>query len=138
MLFWIKCLLAFYDTSIIIEPLIPLYLYHTAGLDFLECAGVMAALHLLSLVGTAYWTKLIENEYYPLVMALFSIMGIISYIALFILEGWMLLIYIVLNGLFYQPLQVLMDAVVIKILGDFRVLFYGKKCILMKHTILTF
>jgi hypothetical protein len=86
----------------------------------------MVALHLLSLVGTAYWTKLIANEYYPLVMALFSIVGIISFIALFILDGWMLLIYIVLNGLFYQPLQVLIDAVVIKILGDFRVLFYGK------------
>ncbi|KAG1463425.1 hypothetical protein G6F56_005284 [Rhizopus delemar] len=38
----------------------------------------------------------------------------------------LLLLCSIMNGLFYQPLGILINSAIIKILGDFRVLFYGK------------
>lgn len=136
MLYWLKLLVTAYAITNTIEAFIPLYLINQLQLAALPISLLIALVYILRLF-SGIWTFLVDHRthLYGLTIALLTTASIISSMLLLTLTDltydnvwiWILLtISCLFNGLFYQPLGSLIDSAIIKTLGDYRVLFYGK------------
>jgi hypothetical protein len=133
-----------------LEPFIPLYLINQLQLSALQVSILVAIIYFLRLFSGTY-TAIVDNRtnLYGITIASLTLLSSISFIVLLSLSSpfinnqinssWIWTVTIictVLNGLFYQPLGSLIDSAIIKTLGDFRVLFYGKKNNIDVHNLL--
>jgi hypothetical protein len=136
MLYWLKLLVTAYAITNTIEAFIPLYLINQLQLAALPVSLLVALVYILRLF-SGIWTFLVDHRthLYGLTIALLTTASIISALLLLTLTDltedsvwiWTLLtVSCIFNGLFYQPLGSLIDSAIIKTLGDYRVLFYGK------------
>ncbi|OBZ83574.1 hypothetical protein A0J61_08378 [Choanephora cucurbitarum] len=129
MLYWPKLLIASYATTKAIEAYIPLYLISQLQLTLFQ-ASVFIAFIYLSRVISGLWTGLLDKHPLQLhtLILLSSLISSVSAISLLLNINstlWSLVMITLLNGLFYQPLDILIHAIIIKTLGDYRVLFYN-------------
>ncbi|KAI8375803.1 hypothetical protein BD560DRAFT_391946 [Blakeslea trispora] len=135
MLYWPKLLIASHAATKAIEAYIPLYLINQLHLTPLQ-ASIFIAFVYLSRVAFGLWTGLIDQQlirFHTLVVFSSFIssvsVGILLWLAKLNISqtvSWSLLtLTTLLNGLFYQPLDALIHSIIIKTLGDYRVLFYG-------------
>lgn len=155
MLYWPKLLITAFAITNTLEAFIPLYLVNQLQLTALQAASLVALVHLLRLV-SGVWTSVVDQRphMYGCLISLLTTVSSIAFIILLSLNWtfyadlkthwiWTILIVCtVCNGLFYQPLGTLIDSAIIKTLGDYRVLFYGKigryvTSDVHNHTILT-
>jgi hypothetical protein len=139
MLYWPKLLITAYAITSTIEPFIPLYLINQLQLTALQVSFLVAIVYVLRLF-SGIWTAIVDNRthLYGAAIATLTTLSSVSFILLLSLSLpafnnhiggniWILLVICtVLNGLFYQPLGSLIDSAIVKTLGDYRVLFYGK------------
>lgn len=142
MLYWPKLLITAYAITSTLEPFIPLYLINQLQLTALQVSFLVALVYILRLF-SGTWTAVVDNRphLYGAAIASLTTLSSFSFITLLSLSSpafnngdndkplhiWVLLLLCtVLNGLFYQPLGSLIDSAIIKTLGDYRVLFYGK------------
>lgn len=150
MLYWPKLLITAYAITNTLEPFIPLYLINQLQLSALQVSILVAIIYFLRLFSGTY-TAIVDNRtnLYGITIASLTLLSSISFIVLLSLSSpfinnqinssWIWTVTIictVLNGLFYQPLGSLIDSAIIKTLGDFRVLFYGKKNNIDVHNLL--
>lgn len=141
MLYWPKLLITAYAITSVLEPFIPLYLINQLQLTALHVSFLIATIYILRLF-SGIWTAIVDNRthLYGVAIASLTLLSSISFISLLALSIpsfnnmirqdyiWILLISCtILNGLFYQPLASLINSAIIKTLGDYRVLFYGKQ-----------
>lgn len=139
MLYWPKLLITAFAITNTLEAFIPLYLVNQLQLTALQVACLVALVHVLRLV-SGVWTAAVDQRphMYGFLISLLTTVSSVAFIVLLSLTStlytelkthWMwtlLLACTVCNGLFYQPLGTLIDSAIIKTLGDYRVLFYGK------------
>lgn len=141
MIYWPKLLITAYAITNTLEPFIPLYLINQLQLNALQVSIVVAIICFLRLFSGIY-TSVVDTRphLYGSMIAILVTFSSVSFMMLLSLSNpfvfnkisdswiWTLVILCtMLNGLFYQPLGSLIDSAIIKTLGDFRVLFYGKE-----------
>lgn len=143
MLYWPKLLIIAHAITSTLEPFIPLYLINQLQLTTIQVSFLVAIVYILRLF-SGTWTAIVDNRshLYGVSIATLTTLSSISFITILLLSPsdfndeetdksigfWILLtVCTVLNGLFYQPLGSLIDSAIIKTLGDYRVLFYGKE-----------
>lgn len=147
MLYWPRLLITAYAITSTLEPFIPLYLINQLQLTALQVSFLVAIVYVLRLF-SGTWTAIVDNRshLYGVAIATLTTLSSFAFVTLLSLSPsnfndeetnktvgfWILLIVCtVLNGLFYQPLGSLIDSAIIKTLGDYRVLFYGKNLYLL-------
>ncbi|KAI7895188.1 uncharacterized protein EV154DRAFT_496239 [Mucor mucedo] len=140
MLFWTKLLTIAHAVTTSIHPFLPLYFAHMLKFDILTISILISCTLILRVPASAFWIDLVDHK--PPLHGVFT--GLLTAIGtagiLLILSvppSWtsmtlpVAILSTILDGLFYQPLIVLIDSAIIKILGDYKILYakerqYGK------------
>lgn len=139
MLYWPKLLITAFAITNTLEAFIPLYLVNQLQLTALQASFLITLVYLLRLF-SGIWTSIVDHRphIYGFIISLLTTTSSIAFIILLSLSSpiyasldhiWIwtiLVICAICNGIFYQPLGTLIDSAIIKTLGDYRVLFYGK------------
>lgn len=139
MLYWPKLLITAFAITNTLESFIPLYLVNQLQLTALQASFLITLVYLLRLF-SGIWTSIVDHRphIYGFIISLLTTTSSIAFIILLSLSSpiyasldhiWIwtiLIICTICNGIFYQPLGTLIDSAIIKTLGDYRVLFYGK------------
>lgn len=139
MLYWPKLLITAFAITNTLEAFIPLYLVNQLQLTALQASFLITLVYLLRLF-SGIWTSVVDHRphIYGFIISLLTTTSSIAFIILLSLSSpiyanlnhyWIwtiLIICTICNGIFYQPLGTLIDSAIIKTLGDYRVLFYGK------------
>jgi hypothetical protein len=136
MLYWPKLLVTAHTITYAVEIYIPLYLVVQLKLSsILPAAGLIAITFFLHLF-SGCWATFVDNrpQMYGVAIAGLTTLSSFSFIPLLSMHhltdawSWFILICCcIINGLCYQSLGILIDSAIIKILRDYRVLFYGEK-----------
>ncbi|CAO3681146.1 unnamed protein product [Rhizopus microsporus] len=129
MLYWTRLLVIAYSTTKSVEAFIPFYLYDKLKLNTMSISIFVASIYLLRSI-SAVWsiTANSRTHLYGKIITLLTVLSSISFIIILTLENQsyvVLAICCLLDGLFYQPLDILIHTVIIKVLGDYRTIFYG-------------
>lgn len=138
MIYWTKLLIIAFGIINTVESFIPLYLIIQLQLPIIPISLLISLLYLFKSL-SGFWSAFIDNRphLYSLTISLLTTLSSFSFVILLSLSWplyhqlssawiWCLLITCcVLNGVFYQPLGPLINTAIIKVLGDYRVLFYG-------------
>ncbi|CAO3678873.1 unnamed protein product [Rhizopus stolonifer] len=135
MLYWPRLLIIAYSITLCLDIFIPFYLYHESKLNTITISAFVSIIYLLRSI-SAVWSIIVNfqpNLYGRMITALI-LLSSLSYISIFTLikehhhPAWTLAslgFCSIFNGLFYQPLGILINGAIIKTLGDYRALFYG-------------
>lgn len=134
MLFWTKLLTIAHAVTTSIHPFLPLYFVHILKFDLLTITILLSCTLILRVPASAFWIDLVDHK--PPLHGVFT--GLLTAVGtagiLLILSvppTWtsmtlpVVIVSTILDGVFYQPLIVLIDSAIIKILGDYKIL-YGK------------
>lgn len=153
MIYWTKVLVTAFGIINSVESFIPIYFINQLQLSTIQASILLSLLYLFRLL-SGFWAALVDQRphLYSVTISLLTTFSSVSFIILFSLPyfdlsltwQWFLLISCcIFNGVFYQPLGTLINTVIIKVLGDYRVLFYGMyiyiflrsfiKCIINTH-----
>lgn len=129
MLYWTRLLIIAYSTTKSVEAFIPFYLYDKLKLNTMSISIFVASIYLLRSI-SAVWsiTANSRTHLYGKIITLLTVLSSIPFIIILTLENQsyvVLAICCLLDGLFYQPLDILIHTVIIKVLGDYRTIFYG-------------
>ncbi|KAI9314537.1 hypothetical protein BX666DRAFT_1967627 [Dichotomocladium elegans] len=136
MLFWPKLLSIAHAIASSARPYLPLYLSHLLGFSC-SAIGILLAVPLaLRVASLGLWTMLVVDQR-PLLhgffMALLTAIGTAALILILWIPpraafAWPAALFcMVLDGIFYQPLTVLIDSAIIKILGNLKMTYYDSQ-----------
>ncbi|KAI8085743.1 uncharacterized protein B0P05DRAFT_585272 [Gilbertella persicaria] len=140
MLFWTKLLTAAHAATTSIHPYLCLYYFHRLRFGFLTISMLTACVMLLKVPASAFWADLVDHRptLHGVFTALLTTVGTAAILLVLSVPPTWITITLpvaifssILDGLFYQPLEVLVDSAIIKILGDYKIMYvherqYGK------------
>ncbi|GAN11320.1 hypothetical protein MAM1_0543c10879 [Mucor ambiguus] len=124
-----------------VHPYLCLYYVHMLGFDVLTISLLTAGVYLLRVPASAFWIDLVDHRIplHGVFTGLLTAVGTAGILlVLSVPPSWIAIaalpvaiISSIFDGLFYQPLEVLVDSAIIKILGDYKILYenerqYGK------------
>lgn len=132
MLFWTKLLTAAHATTTSVHPYLCLYYAHMLKFDVFTIAALTACVMVLNVPASAFWIDLVDHR--PTLHGVFT--GLLTTIGtggillvLSVPPTWtnvalpVAIVSSIFDGLFYQPLEVLIDSAIVKILGDYKILY---------------
>lgn len=134
MLFWPKLLTIAHAIASSVRPYLPLYFSHFLGFCCSDIGMLLALPLALRSVSLGFWTVLVIDQkpsLHGFFMAVLTAIGtaalsLILWIPPHASFAWSAaFVCMIFDGLFYQPLGVLIDSAIIKILGDYKILCYG-------------
>ncbi|KAI8966923.1 hypothetical protein BDF20DRAFT_903201 [Mycotypha africana] len=130
MLFWTKLLTMAHAVTTSIHPFLCLYYVHMLQFDILTICLLSACVFLLRIPASIFWIDIVDHRspLHGIFTALLTAIGAAGVLlVLSVPPPWTLfalpvaIISSVLDGLFYQPLECLIDSAIIKILGDYKI-----------------
>lgn len=110
----------------------PLYYTHMLKLDVLTITILTACVLILRIPASAFWIDLVDHRslLHGVFTGLLTAMGTAGILLILSVPPTSTalilpaaIISAILDGLFYQPILVLIDSAIIKILGDYRILY---------------
>jgi hypothetical protein len=132
MLFWTKLLTAAHAATTSVHPYLYLYYTHMLKFDVFTISMLSACVMVLNVPASAFWVDLVDHR--PSLHGVFT--GLLTAVGT---AGILLILSVpptwaaaalpvavlssIFDGLFYQPLEVLVDSAIIKILGDYKILY---------------
>lgn len=132
MLFWTKLLTIAHALTTSVHSFLPLYYVHLLKFDILTISLLTVCIFLLRVPASAFWIDLVDHR--PPLHGVFT--GLLTAVGtagillvLSVPPTWtamtlpVAIISTIFDGLFYQPLLVLVDSAIIKILGDYKILY---------------
>ncbi|KAI9494622.1 hypothetical protein BDB00DRAFT_297611 [Zychaea mexicana] len=134
MLFWPKLLSIAHAIASSVRPYLSLYLSHLLGFSCSDIGILLAVPLACRVFSLGLWTVLVIDQrpmLHGFFMALLTAVGTAALVLILWIPphakfAWSAaLVCMFLDGIFYQPLTVLIDSAIIKILGDYKMLFYG-------------
>ena len=135
MLFWTKLLTVAHSITASVHPFLPLYYMHMLNFDVFTISLLTACTLLLRLPAYAFWIHLVDQRspLHGVFTGLLTAVGAAGILLILsVPPSWtrltlpVAIISSVLDGIFYQPLMILIDSAIIKILGDYKIL-YGER-----------
>lgn len=132
MLFWTKLLTIAHAATISIHPFLILYYIYHLHLDIFIIYLLSSCVILLKMPAAMVWIHIIDRHpsLHGVLTGLLTAIGAIGILIVlsippiwtpFILPA--AIISCVLDGSFFQPLEVVIDSAIIKILGDYKILY---------------
>ncbi|CAO3625658.1 unnamed protein product [Mucor fragilis] len=124
-----------------VHPYLCLYFIHMLRFDVLTVSLLTACVYLLRVPASAFWIDLVDHRIplHGVFTGLLTAVGTAGILLILsVPPSWITIaalpvaiISSIFDGLFYQPLEVLVDSAIIKILGDYKILYenerqYGK------------
>lgn len=151
MLFWTKLLTIAHAATSSVHPYLCLYYIHMLKFDISTISVLLASVMIIRIPASIFWIDLVDHR--PSLHGIFT--GLLTAIGtagiLMILSVppiWssialpIAILTSIFDGLFYQPLEPLIDSAIIKILGDYKILYGNSleiqmrnspKCYLCRH-----
>lgn len=132
MIFWPKLLTVAHAYTTSVHPFLALFYYHVLQLNIQTISIVTAIVLLLRVPSTIFWIDLVDKHasLHGVFTGLLTALGTGGILlGLSIPPTWTSLILpaviisCIMDGLFYQPLEVMVDSAIIKMLGDFKTLY---------------
>lgn len=133
MLFWTKLLTIAHATTTSVHPYLCLYYIHMLRFDILTVSLLKACVFILRVPASAFWIDLVDRRtpLHGVFTGLLTAIGTAGILmVLSVPPTWITIaalpvaiISSIFDGLFYQPLEVLIDSAIIKILGDYKILY---------------
>ena len=130
MIYWSRLLAIAHAVSCSTELYLPLYLWEDRDLDPFLIGMLTAVVLIFRLMASSVYIWWIDRSgpttHIQLLMGL-SVIGSLALVGVFMSPDslTLLILLMVANGLFYQPLTSLVDSAIIKSLGDYKSWFYG-------------
>ncbi|KAK4515789.1 uncharacterized protein ATC70_010743 [Mucor velutinosus] len=124
-----------------VHPYLCLYYIHMLRFDVMTISLLTACVYLLRVPASAFWINLVDHRIplHGVFTGLLTAVGTAGILLILsVPPSWITIaalpvaiISSIFDGLFYQPLEVLVDSAIIKILGDYKILYenerqYGK------------
>ncbi|KAI8971252.1 hypothetical protein BDB01DRAFT_811871 [Pilobolus umbonatus] len=136
LLLWPKLLTIAHAITVSIHAFLPLYYTHMFSFEIHKVAILSAVCMVLKLPASIIWISLVDY-YQPLQGVFIGLLTAIGsagvLIALSVPPSWTTLTFpaaalsSVIDGLFYQPIEVLVDSAIIKMLGDYKILYVKER-----------
>lgn len=135
MLFWTKLLTIAHSITTSVHAFLPLYYVHMLKFDVLTISLLTTTTLILRLPAYIFWIDLVDRRptLHGVLTGLLTAIGTAGILLILsVPPSWttmalsVAIVTSVLDGLFYQPLLVLVDSAIIKILGDYKIL-YGER-----------
>lgn len=133
MLFWTKLLTIAHATTTSVHPYLCLYYIHMLRFDILTVSLLTACVFMLRVPAAAFWIDLVDRRtpLHGVFTGLLTAIGTAGILMILsVPPTWITIaalpvaiISSIFDGLFYQPLEVLIDSAIIKILGDYKILY---------------
>lgn len=135
MLFWPKFLTIAQGVTSSVHIFLPLYFFHLLHFSY-QRIGVLLSIALTTrMVGCGFWTAWVDQRQpmlHGVLTSLLTALGAASLVLVLSIppDTWLswpaAILCMILDGWFFQPLGCLIDSSIIKILGDYKLLF-GKE-----------
>lgn len=132
MLFWTKLLTIAHALTTSVHSFLPLYYVHMLKFDIFTISALTSCIYVLRIPASAFWIDIVDHR--PPLHGVFT--GLLTAIGtagillvLSVPPTWtsitlpVAILSTLFDGLFYQPLLVLVDSAIIKILGDYKILY---------------
>jgi hypothetical protein len=132
MLFWTKLLTVAHSVTTSVHPFLPLYFTHMLHFDILTITILTACVLILRIPASAFWIDLVDHRppLHGVFTGLLTAMGTAGVLLILsVPPTWtantlpVAIFSSIFDGLFFQPLLVLIDSAIIKILGDYKILY---------------
>ncbi|CAO0802671.1 unnamed protein product [Mucor circinelloides] len=137
MLFWTKLLTMAHSATTSVHPYLCLYYIHMLRFDVLTISLLTACVYLLRVPASAFWIDLVDHRtpLHGVFTGLLTAVGTAGILLILsVPPTWITvaalpvaIISAIFDGLFYQPLEALVDSAIIKILGDYKILYENEK-----------
>ncbi|KAI9299904.1 hypothetical protein BJ944DRAFT_276285 [Cunninghamella echinulata] len=132
MLFWSKFLTIAYGVSLSVHYFLPLYFFHSLHFTYYQIAILLCIVLTTRTIGYGFWSAWVDQRatnLHGVLISLLTSLGAASLVLILSIppDTWLswpaAILCMILDGWFFQPLGSLIDGVIIKILGDYK-LFY--------------
>ncbi|CAO3640585.1 unnamed protein product [Mucor hiemalis] len=136
MLFWTKLLTIAHSITTSVHAFLPLYYAHMLKFDVLTISLLTTCTLILRLPAYVFWIDLVDRRptLHGVLTGLLTAIGTAGILLILsVPPTWtamtlsVAIVSSVLDGLFYQPLLVLVDSAIVKILGDYKILYVNER-----------
>ncbi|KAI8097502.1 uncharacterized protein BX664DRAFT_326564 [Halteromyces radiatus] len=136
MLFWPKFLTIAHGVASSVHVFLPLYFFHLLHFSYYRIAILLAIALTTRTIACGFWTAWVDQrdiQLHGVLTSLLTGLGAASLVLLLSVppDTWLswpaAILCMVLDGWFFQPLGCLIDGIIIKILGDYKLLYESER-----------
>ncbi|ORX43021.1 hypothetical protein DM01DRAFT_1387221, partial [Hesseltinella vesiculosa] len=136
MLFWTKFLTITHGVAQSVHLFLPLYFFHLLHFNYFQIAVLLTTYLTTRSIACGFWTAWVDQhatQLHGVLTSLLTALGAASLVLVLSIppDTWIALpaaiLCMMLDGWFFQPLGVLVDSVIIKILGDYKLLYESER-----------
>ncbi|KAI8073803.1 hypothetical protein BC940DRAFT_343392 [Gongronella butleri] len=136
MLFWTKFLSITQGVAQSVHVFLPLYFFHLLHFSYYQIGVLLATYLTTRMVASGFWTAWVDQhttQLHGVLTSLLTALGAASLVLALSIppDTWIAIpaaiLCMMLDGWFFQPLGVLVDSIIVKILGDYKLLYESER-----------